>query len=40
MNNVGLSKAVYPLLENTKIDAVVFIIPTAKQKKRTLLKYI
>ena len=35
MNNVGLSKAVYLLLENTKIDAVALTIPTAKQKKRT-----
>ena len=36
MKNVGLSKAVHLLLENTKIDAVAFIIPTAKlQKKRT-----
>ena len=40
MKNVGLSKAVYLLLENTKIDAVAFIISTAKQKKRTLLKNI
>ena len=36
MKNVGLSKAEYPLWENTKIDAVAFIIPIAKlQKKRT-----
>ena len=34
MKNGGLSKAVYQLLENTKIDAVAFIIPTAKQKKK------
>ena len=41
MKNVGLSKAVYLVLENTKIDTVAFIIPTAKlQKKRALLKYI
>ena len=40
MKNVGLSNAVYLLLENTKIDAVAFIIPTAKQKKRSLLKNI
>ena len=33
MKNVGLSKAVYPLLENTKIDAVALTIPTAKQKR-------
>ena len=41
VKNVGLSKAVYLLLENTKIDAVAFIILTAKlQKKRALLKNI
>ena len=39
MKNVGLSKAVYLVLENTKIDAVAFIILTAKpQKKRALLE--
>ena len=41
MKNVGLSKAVYLLLENTKIDAVALtIIPTAKQngKKENLVK--
>ena len=40
MRNVGLSKAIYLFLENTKIDAVAFIISTARQKKRTLLKRI
>ena len=38
MKNVGLSKAVYLLLENTKIDAVAFIIPTAKHKKENFVK--
>ena len=37
MKNVGLPKAVYLLLENTKIDAVAFIIPTVKQKKKRAL---
>ena len=36
VKNVGLSKAVYLLLENTKIDAVAFIIPTLSYKIRGL----
>ena len=38
MKNVGLSKAVCLILENTKIDAVALIIPTAKLQKRELNK--
>ena len=40
MKNVRLSKAVYLLLENTKVDAVAFIILTAKKKENLVKIYI